>query len=216
MGKPKEIQPALLSTDYDWGPFGSASQNSYSLSDNAQQSLNATQSGLNQYVNELINPSYANGSFVQRQNILDQNNQEYARQLGNQAIARGYRGNATQNILNSLNANRNDTMRQAMVDEDSRVRNILSRLSTTEGNYWNQANTMANNIMQRYITNVARQNEANAKNVENYNAWRDNLFSGTGGAIGAAIGAYFGGGQGAALGAGLGSQAGGMVGSLAQ
>lgn len=216
MGQPKEVQPVLLNTDYNWGPFGSASQGSYTLSDNAQQSLNNAQSGLNQYVNELITPSYTNRSFAQRQSALDQNNQEYARQLGNQAMARGYRGNATQNILNSLNANRNDTMRQAMIDEDSRIRNILSHLSSTEGNYWNQANTMANNIMQRYVTNVARQNEANATNTANYNAWRDNLFSGTGGAIGAAIGAYFGGGQGAALGAGLGSQAGGMAGNLAQ
>lgn len=211
MGKPKKVEPTLLDTNYNWGQFGSADKNGFYLNDTAQQNLNSSQEGLYQYVNELINPSYYNTSFVNRQAQIDQNNQEYARQLGQQAIARGYRGTATQNILNSLNANRNANMQQALVDEDARVRNIISKLSGIEGNYWNQGNAMANNIMQRYTTNVARQNEANATNVANYNAWRDNLFSGTGGLVGSAIGAYFGGPVGAAIGGQAGSQAGSMV-----
>lgn len=214
MGKPKEIQPVLLDTDYSWGPFGSATKDGYSLSDAGQQSLDIAQGGLNQYVNELISPSYSNNSFVNRQNVLNQNNEAYASVLGNQAMARGARGNATQNILNNLRANQQNSARRAMVDENARIRNIISRLSATEGNYWNQANTMADNLMRRYVTNVARQNEANAQNVANYNAWRDNLFAGTGGAIGTAIGAYFGGGAGAAMGNAAGQQAGGMVGNL--
>lgn len=214
MGKPKKVEPTLLDTNYNWGPFGSASQGSFYLSNDAQQSLDNAQQGLYQYANELINPSYANESFANRQAIMDRNNQEYARQLGQQALARGYRADSTQKILNSLAANRNTNMQQAMVDENSRLNNIISQLSNIESNYWNQGNAMANNIMQRYTTNVGRQNEANATNVANYNAWRDNLFSGTGGLIGSAIGAYFGGPTGAALGGQVGSQAGGMVGNV--
>lgn len=214
MGKPKKIEPTLLDTNYDWGQFGSADKNGFYLNDTAQQNLNSSQQGLYQYVNELIKPSYSNTSFANRQAEIDQNNQEYARQLGQQAIARGYRGNATQNILNSLNANRNTNMQQALIDEEARIRNIISQLSGIESNYWNQGNTMANNIMQRYTTNVERQNQARAQNVANYNAWRDNLFTGTGGAIGTAIGAYFGGGAGAAIGGQAGSQAGSTLSNL--
>lgn len=213
MGKPKKVEPTLLDTNYNWGPFGSSSQNSFGLSENAQQSLDNAQQGLYQYANELINPSYANESFANRQAIMDRNNQEYARQLGQQALARGYRADSTQKILNSLAANRNTNMQQAMVDENSRLNNIISQLSNIESNYWNQGNAMANNIMQRYTTNVGRQNEANAQNVSNYNTWRDNMFSGTGGLIGSAIGAYFGGPMGASLGGQAGSQVGGMVGN---
>lgn len=213
MGKPKKVEPTLLDTNYNWGPFGTADKNGFYLNNNAQQNLNSTQQGLYQYANELINPSYSNESFANRQAQIDQSNQEYARQLGQEALARGYRGTATQNILNSLNANRNANMQQALIDEDSRIRNIISQLSGIESNYWNQGNTMANNIMQRYNTNVGRQNEANAKNVSNYNAWRDNLFAGTGGLIGSAIGAYIGGGAGAAVGGQAGSTAGSALGS---
>lgn len=214
MGKPTKVKPTLLDTNYNWGTFGSANQGGFTFNNESQQNLTNAQSGLYQYVNELINPSYYNTSFVNRQDEIDRNNQEYAKQLGQEAIARGYRGTATQNILNSINANRNTNMQQALVDEDSRVRNIISKLAGIESNYWGQGNAMANNIMQRYTTNVGRRNEANATNVANYNAWRDNLFSGTGGLIGAAIGAYFGGPAGAAIGGQAGSSAGSMVGSI--
>lgn len=213
MGKPKKVEPTLLDTSYNWGQFGNSAQGGFTFNNETQQSINNAQNGLYQYVNELINPSYYNTSFANRQAQIDQNNQEYARQLGQEVLSRGYRGTATQNILNSLNANRNSNMQQALVDEDARVRNIISKLAGIEGNYWNQGNAMANNIMQRYTTNIGRQNDANATNVANYNTWRDNLFAGTGGLIGSVIGAYFGGGAGAALGGQVGSTAGSALGS---
>ena len=78
------------------------------------------------YLDRLLNPSYNNESFKARQDILDQNNNQYANQLGANAIDRGARGSATQNILNSIMANRNNDMRWAMTNEDSRIRNILA------------------------------------------------------------------------------------------
>lgn len=211
MGKPKKVKPTLLDTSYDWGAFGSADKDNFYFNDQTESNLETARSGISQYVSEMLNPSYTNQSFANRQALQRLNNQAYAEELGQQAIARGARGNATQNILNSLNANQYLKDQQALVNENSRIQNILNALSGIEGNYWNQGNAMSNNILQRYTTNVARQNAANEQNVANYNAWRDNLWQGTGGAIGAAIGAYFGGGAGAGIGAQAGSSAGGML-----
>ena len=188
MGKPSKIQPAQASTvseTYNWGDFGSANPGGVNLSPMASQNVSTTQSGINQYLNELINPSYDNESFRARQELLDQSNQQYARQLGAEAIARGARGSATQNILNSISANRANDMRQAMTQEDARVQNILSALSGIEGNYFNQSNIMGNNILQRALQNAQLQTQTNiantqvdAANKNAYNQWKNNLISG--------------------------------------
>lgn len=193
MGQPSDITPATVNTNYSWGEFGSADRNRVNLSPMASSTVRDTQSGINQYVNELINPSYDNESFRARQAILDANNRQFANQLGAQAIARGARGSATQNILNSIMANRNTDMRGAMTSEDQRVQNILSALSGIEGNYFNQGNTMAGNILNRVKANVQNENAANVANTNAYNAWRNNLISGVasvaGGLIGGPMGA---------------------------
>ena len=188
MGQPKEVQAAKVNENYNWGEFGSAGANGVMLSPMASQNVKTTQAGISQYLNELINPSYDNESFKARQILLDQSNNAFAQQLGAQAMARGARGNATQAILNSIAANRNDNMRTAMVDEDTRVRNILSALSGVENNYFTQSNTMANNVLQRAMTNAGAQNAANAANTAAYNAWKNNLISGAASIAGAVIG----------------------------
>lgn len=178
MGKPKSISPAQVGTDYNWGEFGSANASGVNLSPMATSNVQTTQSGIGQYLNELINPSYDNESFRARQELLDASNRQYANQLGAQAMARGARGSATQNILNSIAANRNMDMRQAMTQEDARVQNILSALSGVEGNYFNQTNTMGNNILQRVLANQQTQQQANIANANAYNQWKNNLISG--------------------------------------
>jgi hypothetical protein len=178
MGKPRKISAAQVGTDYNWGEFGSANAGGVNLSPMATSNIQTTQSGIGQYLNELINPSYDNESFRARQELLDASNRQYANQLGAQAMARGARGSATQNILNSIAANRNMDMRQAMTQEDARVQNILSALSGIEGNYFNQANTMGNNILQRALANQQTQQQANIANTNAYNSWKNNLISG--------------------------------------
>lgn len=178
MGKPRSVSPAQVGTDYNWGEFGSADASGVNLSPMATSNIRTTQSGIGQYLNELINPSYDNESFRARQELLDASNRQYANQLGAQAMARGARGSATQNILNSIAANRNMDMRQAMTQEDARVQNILSALSGIEGNYFNQANTMGNNILQRALANQQAQQQANIANTNAYNSWKNNLISG--------------------------------------
>ena len=190
MGKPKSVKPAQVDTNYSWGDFGRATSGGVSLSPTASANVSTAQGGISQYLNELINPSYNNESFRARQALLDASNMQYANELGAQAIARGARGSATQNILNSVMANRNTQMQQAMTQEDQRVQNILSQLSGIEGNYFNQSNTMANNILSRVGTNAANQQEANMANTQAYNAWRNNLISAGVGLGGAALGAY--------------------------
>ena len=189
MGKPKKVQAAQVGTDYNWGEFGSANANGVNLSPMATSNIQTTQSGIGQYLNELINPSYDNESFRARQELLDASNRQYANQLGAQAMARGARGSATQNILNSIAANRNMDMRQAMTQEDARVQNILSALSGIEGNYFNQANTMGNNILQRILANQSAQQQANIANTNAYNSWKNNLISGAASVGGLALGA---------------------------
>ena len=189
MGKPKSITPAQVGTDYNWGEFGSANASGVNLSPMATSNVQTTQSGIGQYLNELINPSYDNESFRARQELLDASNRQYANQLGAQAIARGARGSATQNILNSIAANRNTDLRQAMTQEDARVQNILSALSGIEGNYFNQANTMGNNILQRVLANQQTQQQANIANTNAYNSWKNNLISGAASVGGLALGA---------------------------
>jgi hypothetical protein len=211
MGKPKSITPAQVGTDYNWGEFGSANANGVNLSPMGTSNVQTTQSGIGQYLNELINPSYDNESFRARQELLDASNRQYANQLGAQAMARGARGSATQNILNSIAANRNMDMRQAMTQEDARVQNILSALSGVEGNYFNQANTMGNNVLQRVLANQAAENAARDLNTKKYNQWKDNLISGTASVAGSLIGAYFGGPMGASIGGQAGRQAGNTV-----
>lgn len=189
MGKPKKVQAAQVGTDYNWGEFGSANASGVNLSPMATSNIQTTQSGIGQYLNELINPSYDNESFRARQELLDASNRQYANQLGAQAMARGARGSATQNILNSIAANRNTDLRQAMTQEDARVQNILSALSGIEGNYFNQANTMGNNILQRALANQSAQQQANIANTNAYNSWKNNLISGAASVGGLALGA---------------------------
>lgn len=204
MGKPKSITPAQVGTDYNWGEFGSANTSGVNLSPSATSNINTAQSGIGQYLNELINPSYNSESFRARQELLDASNRQYANQLGAEAIARGARGSATQNILNSIAANRNMDMRQAMAQEDSRVQNILSALSGIEGNYFNQGNVMANNILQRATANQQAQQQANIANTNAYNAWKNNLISGAAQIGGALLGSVLMPGAGTALGSLLG------------
>ena len=203
MGKPKKVQAAQVGTDYNWGEFGSANAGGVNLSPMATSNIRTTQSGIGQYLNELINPSYDNESFRARQELIDASNRQYANQLGAQAMARGVRGSATQNILNSIAANRNMDMRQAMTQEDARVQNILSALSGIEGNYFNQANTMGNNILQRVLANQQTQQQANIANTNAYNSWKNNLISGAAALGGSALGAVLGGPVGASIGGSL-------------
>ena len=191
MGKPKSVSPAQVGTNYNWGEFGSANAGGVNLSPMATSNIQTTQSGIGQYLNELINPSYDNESFRARQELIDASNRQYANQLGAQAMARGARGSATQNILNSIAANRNTDLRQAMTQEDARVQNILSALSGIEGNYFNQANTMGNNILQRVLANQGAQQQANIANTNAYNSWKNNLISGAAGLGAAALSGGF-------------------------
>ena len=177
MGKPKSIEPAKIGENYNWGEFGGANASGVNLSPTATQTIADTQGGINQYVNELINPSYSNESFRARQAILDASNRQYANELGAQAMERGARGSATQNILNSIMANRNMDMRQAMTQEDARVQNILNALQGVESGYFGQANTMANNILQRVSQNQANQQRTNELNTQAYNQWRNSLIN---------------------------------------
>lgn len=195
MGQPKDVQAAKVNENYNWGEFGSATQDGVMLSPMASQSVKTAQEGISQYLNELINPSYDNESFKARQTLLDQSNNAFAQQLGAQAMARGARGNATQAILNSVMANRATDMRNAMTQEDARVQNILSALSGIEGNYFQQSNAMANNVLQRAMTNAQAENAANMTNANNYNAWKNNMISG----VAMVVGAMLGGPAGAAL-----------------
>ena len=188
MGKPSKIEAAKVNENYDWGEFGSAGKGGVVLSPMANRNIQTTQAGINQYLQELINPSYDNASFKARQDLLDQSNDIYAQRLGAEAMSRGARSNATQAILNSVMANRANNMRSAMTAEDARIQNILSALSGIEGNYWQQSNAMANNILQRATTNAAAQNAANVANTNNYNAWKNNLISGAATIAGALVG----------------------------
>ena len=203
MGKPKKISAAQVGTDYNWGEFGSADKSGVNFNPTMTSNIQSAQSGIGQYLNELINPSYDNESFRARQELLDANNRQYANQLGAQAMERGARGSATQNILNAIAANRNNDLRNAMTQEDARVRNILSSLSGIEGNYFNMGNTMANNILQRATANQQAQQQANIANTNAYNSWKNNLISGAAALGGAALGGVLGGPIGASLGSSL-------------
>lgn len=192
MGKPKQAKASLINTDYDWGDFGWADGNGVNLSPMASNTIQSAQGGIGQYLSELANPSYENASFLARQNMYDANNRQYAAQLGQDAISRGARGYATQNILNSLNANSDTAKQLAMVNESARLQNILSALSDVEGNYFNQANIMGNNILSRQQGNQQLQDVMNQQNANAYNAWKSNLLSGAAGTAGSIIGSYAG------------------------
>lgn len=198
MGKPSKLQSVDAfknAENYNWGEFGNANSSGVNLSPTASANVNTTQSGISQYLNELINPSYDNESFRARQELLDQSNSQYARQLGAEAMARGARGSATQNILNSIAANRNNDMRSAMTSEDARIQNILSSLSGIENNYFGQTNTMANNILSRALANQSAENAARTKNADTeneyrtrYDEWRNNMISAGAGILGKLFG----------------------------
>lgn len=85
-------------------------------------------------------------------------------------------------------ANRNNDMRSAMTNEDSRIRNILAQTQGVEGNYFNQSNTMANNILQRLMSNQGAQNQANQANTQARNQWANGLISAGGSLAGAVLG----------------------------
>lgn len=200
MGKPKSAKATTISENYNWGPMGSANAQGVSLSPTASSNVSTAQTGISQYLDELINPSYNSQSFRARQEMLDESNRQYANELGANAIARGARGSATQNILASVMANRNNDMRSAMTNEDARVQNILNSLAGIESNYFNQANTMANNILSRVHGNQAAKNAVAQYNTNAYNAWKNNLLSGAASLAGTVGGAIVGGPVGAMIG----------------
>lgn len=217
--KPSKVRADTIGTDYNWGEFGSANASGINFSPMATSNIQEAQSGINQYLNELINPSYDNESFRARQELLDSSNRQYANELGAEAIARGARGSATQNILNAIAANRNANMRQAMTQEDARVQNIINALAGVESNYFNQGNTMANNILTRVRANQDAQNRANILNTQYKNQyksavdkWIQGIYSSIGEAAGSAIGGMFGG----PMGAYAGGQAGKVLGGATQ
>lgn len=189
MGSPKHVEPVKLDTNYNWGSFGSADKSGVNLNPTTAATVGNIQSGIGQYLDQLIRPTYDSEVFNARQALLDQANNVSARMLGANAIERRARGSATQAILNNVMANRANQLYSAMSDEDARVRNVLSAMSGLESNYFNQANTMANNILQRQLTNAERQTLANATNVGNYNAWKNNMWSGGAQLGGTALGA---------------------------
>lgn len=198
MGQPSNVEhvkAAKIGENYNWRDFGSANQGGISLSPTISSNLATAQSGIGQYLGELINPSYESESFKARQALIDQANQQYANQLGASAIERGARGSATQNILASVAANRGTQMQQAMAQEDQRVANILSQLAGLESGYFNMGNTMAQNILQRTLANQAAENQAiatnaqiDAANAQAQNQWRNNILSGVASLGGAGLG----------------------------
>lgn len=192
MGKPKEVKAAKISENYDWGDFGSANASGVNLSPMASANVQAAQGGVNQYLQELLNPSYDNASFKARQDLIDTNMRQSANEMAAAAIARGARGSATQSILNSLIANRNNELRNAMIAEDARISNILNSAMGVENNYFNQSNTMANNILQRVMGNQSAQNQVNIANAQAENQWRNNLISAGAGLTGALGGGVMG------------------------
>lgn len=193
MGSPTNAQAAKVNENYDWGNFGSANQSGVTLSGQSSNNLLNAQLGTQQYLNELLNPSYSSESFKARQDLIDASNQQYAAQQAANAIERGARGSTTQNILASIAANRENQMREAMTEEDERVSNILNLLGGYENMYFNQANTMANNILQRAAANQNAQNQVNIANTQAQNAFTNNLISGAASLGGAALGGYLGG-----------------------
>lgn len=188
MGKPEKVQAAKVGENYSWGDFGSADASGVNLSPMASQSVQDAQSGINQYLNELINPSYNNASFKARQDLIDANMRQSANQMAANAISRGARGSATNAIMNALAANRNTQLRQAMTEEDARLQNILNSLQGVESNYFNQSNTMASNILDRVKANQAAQQEVNKINAQNEQQWEQNLINAGVGIAGAALG----------------------------
>lgn len=195
MGKPKQVEPVKINANYDWGSFGSAGENGVTLGGTPQSTVMSAQSGIKDYINELINPSYSSESFQARQGLVDSAANQYTRNLVADAMGRNARGSGMMSALNKAMANRSGQMYKAMGEEDNRVSNVLDALSGIENNYFNQANQMANNILQRQLTNAERQGLANSTNTSNYNTWRDNLLSGgsmLGGAALGALGNYLG------------------------
>lgn len=190
MGKPKEAKKATVDTNYNWGDFGSANESGVNLSDTASNTVQSTQSGIGQYLPELMNPSTSNESFIARQNIMDANNRAYAEDLARNAMAKGYRGSVLDQTLNSLQANRNNELAQNLIGESSRLQNILSALSGVESNYFNQADTMRSNILQRQQGNQGIEQDINKLNTAGYNAWKSNALSGAANIAGSLAGAY--------------------------
>ena len=183
MGRPKKVQPALR-TNVDFGPFGSANAQGVNLSGVGAQNVSEAQTGTQNYLRELLNPSYSNPSFQARQDILDASNRQFANEMGASAIARGARGGVTQNILNSIAANRNMDMRNAMTTEDQRIRAILGQTGAIESQGLNTANALANNILQR----AGYTQQANMYNTQARNDWVNNLISGGAGVVGSVLG----------------------------
>ena len=105
MGKPKDVQAAKVGTDYNWGDFGSADKNGVNLGAVPAANLKTAQLGTSQYLDELLNPSYNNESFKARQDILDQNNNQYANQLGANAIFFSRCSNYMKFLINGYTVN---------------------------------------------------------------------------------------------------------------
>lgn len=110
MGSPKQVEPVKINANYDWGAFGSADERGVTLGGAPQSTVNSTQAGIKDYVNELINPLYSSTSFRARQGLLDSAANQYARTLSADAMGRNARGSGMMSALNKAIANRSNQL----------------------------------------------------------------------------------------------------------
>ena len=54
MGSPKQVEPVKINANYDWGSFGSADERGITLGGAPQSTVNSTQAGIKDYVNENV------------------------------------------------------------------------------------------------------------------------------------------------------------------
>lgn len=160
---------------YDTGGlYGSASTGkggtTFNPSDFQTNLVNQTQNGINQYLGQMINPTYDSSVFqaqtAQRNRLA---NQSFENNLINPLASRGLtRGSSVNQMSNQFANKLADMETDALATEDKRVANILSGLMNTYQMPYNMMTGMTNQTNQAYQNAVQQAAQENASKQAMY------------------------------------------------
>ena len=184
--KSASLPTVSITTGGLYGTGTAGGSNTFNPTDFQKNLVSTSEQGINQYLNQLINPTYDSETFkaqTQQRNKLA--NQSFENNVMSPMASRGLtRGSNVNAMGNTFASNLADLETQAMATEDSRVQNILNQLL---GTYQTPYNIMQG-LQSTASGLVGQQANANAQNQQSRNALIGGLTGGIGNLIGNLLG----------------------------
>lgn len=183
--KTSSLPTVTIGTGGLYGSGTAGGSNTFNPTDFQKNLVNTSQTGINQYLNQLINPTYDSEVFKAQTNQRNKlANKSFENNLINPLASRGLtRGSNVNAMSNSFANTLADLENQAMATEDSRVQNILSSLLSTYQLPYNMMSGLQSNALGL----VNAQNQNNATDSASRSALLNSLIGAISGGIGSLL-----------------------------